>query len=343
MRSRSLTGPLLKSAVFVLVTVAATLTLAVSIAGGEVGGTERYRARFTDVTGLAAGDSVRISGVKVGEVRSIAVVDRRYAEVTFTVTRQRTLPAGTTAAVRYLTMTGQRYLALGQGPGEAGATLRPGGTIPLERTTPALDLTQLFNGFQPLFRGLSPEQTNQLAGEIVQVLQGEGATVGGLVRSIGSLTTHIAAEDEAIGAVIDNLRTVLTTVNERETGVTELITTLQRLVSGLSEDREPLGEAVTAIGDLSHSTAALLEEGREPLRQDIEELGRLSGLLAGSTPQVENFLTQTPVKMRALTRLASYGSWFNLYLCEATVTGLTTYDGSPAPTGPAATDARCAG
>lgn len=45
--------------------------------------------------------------------------------------------------------------------------------------------------------------------------------------------------------------------------------------------------------------------------------------------------------MRAIGRLASYGSWLNLYLCEATVTGVTTDDGSRPPTGVTITEPRC--
>nr|WP_241265985.1 MCE family protein [Streptomyces boncukensis] len=336
-----MTGPVLKSLAFVLVTALATGMLALSVAGTSVGSTNRYKAWFTDTTGLIEGDSVRIGGVEVGEVTSIEVVQRRYAQVEFTVAEDRALPASATASVKYLNMVGQRYLALRRGTGEVGRTLRPGATIPLERTTPALDLTQLFNGFRPLFQGLSPRQTNELAGSLVQVLQGEGGTVTGLVRTIGSLTTTLARKDHVIGEVVDNLNTVLGTVNRREKKFSGLITTLERLVDGFAEDRKPIGEAVDAMGSLSASTSGLLRDGRAPLKRNIREVSRLSGNLADSAPQVENFLRRTPRKMRAIGRTASYGSWLNLYLCEARVTGVTTGDGSPPPTGVALTDARC--
>ena len=51
-----------------------------------------YRALFTDVTGLLKGDDVRIAGVRVGEVDSVAVTERAgrsLAEVTFTVDSDR--------------------------------------------------------------------------------------------------------------------------------------------------------------------------------------------------------------------------------------------------------------
>ena len=55
--------------------------------------------------------------------------------------------------------------------------------IGLDRTTPALDLTMLFNGFQPLFSALDPKQINALSYEIIQIFQGQGGTVGDLSRT----------------------------------------------------------------------------------------------------------------------------------------------------------------
>jgi phospholipid/cholesterol/gamma-HCH transport system substrate-binding protein len=345
-RRRPLTGPLVKSLVFVVVTALATTVLGLSVAGTSVdsgSGADTYKALFTDVTGLTDGDSVRISGVTVGEVTDVRVVHRRTAQVTFTVRDDRRLPRSTTAAVKYLNLVGQRYVALDRGSGDLTGTLPEGGTVPLDRTTPALDLTLLFNGFKPLFEGLSPKDVNELAGSIVQVLQGEGATVDSLIRHIGSLGTTVAAKDKVIGQVVENLTTVLDTLNDREDDFDDLVVTLQKLVSGFNRDRKPLGEAVTAMGDLTTVTAGLLEDGRAPLKKDIRELGRLSTHLGDHTPQIEDFLEKSPAKMTALARLSSYGSWFNLYLCEARVSGVTTSDGSKPPTGIAITESRCRG
>ncbi|GHA86282.1 MULTISPECIES: MCE family protein [Streptomyces] len=341
MKRRSLAGPLAKSIVFIVVTVLATTVLALSIANTGVGDTTTYKARFTDATGLVVGDSVRIAGVKVGQVESVEVADKRLAEVGFAVRKGRRLPASVTASIKYLNMVGQRYIDLDQGAGPVGRSFAAGATIPLSRTTPALDLTQLFNGFQPLFEGLSPPDVNQLAGSLVQVLQGEGGTVDSILSHVGSLTGTVAAKDEVIGEVIKNLNTVLKTVNDREAGFDDLVVTLQKLVTGFSGDREPLGEAVTAMGALTTVTADLLQDGRKPLKEDIAQLGRLTDRLDENTPKIESFLQKTPAKMAAITRLASYGSWLNLYLCEAKVAGVTNEDGSAPPTGIAITQPRC--
>ncbi|MGI5169523.1 MCE family protein [Spirillospora sp. CA-253888] len=344
MRQRSLAAPLLKLLVFIVVTVAATAVLATSIAQTGGRGDVRYHARFTDASGLRAGDSVRIAGVQIGRVDAITVTDRRLARVRFSVERGRTIPATATATIKYLNLVGQRYVELDRGTGAAG-TLPAGATIPLERTTPALNLTQLFNGFQPLFAALSPKDVNQLAGSIIQVVQGEGGTVTQLLTTIGSLTGTIAGKDRVIGEVVANLTSVLDTVNARGDQLTGLVTTLRKLVSGLAADRKPIGEAIGALDALAGSTAALLREGRDPLKRDIAQLGRLSDNLNDDAPTVEHFLRTLPDKMTAIGRLGSYGSWMNFYMCEALVTGATYQqipgETHPAPTGVKSTAARC--
>ncbi len=252
----------------------------------------------------------------------------------------RALPASVTATIRYLNLVGQRYIELGQGTGPVGRTLSQGGTIPEAHTIPALDLTELFNGFQPLFQALSPGDVNRLSAEIVQVFQGESPNITALVASVGSLTTALATRDQVIGAVIDNLNSVLHTIGTRSGELSNLVTTLQQLVSGLAADREPIGSAISAIASLSSATAGLLQVSRPPLTEDITQLGRVAGTLANNTPTVNTFLKNLPVKMSQIARLASYGSWLNLFMCDALVSGVKEKFG-PNPTGVPITAARC--
>ena len=166
------TSALIKLIIFAAVTILAFGTLATTIANVGDGNGLRYSAVFTDVTGVAPGQDVRIAGVRVGEVNAVRVnADRTTALVEFSVSRTSVLTQGTIATVKYRNLVGERYLALTQGVGNA-QPMREGDRIGLDRTHPALDLTVLFNGFKPLFAALSPKDVNELSGLIVDVLQG---------------------------------------------------------------------------------------------------------------------------------------------------------------------------
>jgi phospholipid/cholesterol/gamma-HCH transport system substrate-binding protein len=322
MKRKGISGPLIKSAIFVAITVIMTAVLALSIVSAGVSGTTGYKAVFTDVTGLTVGSDVDIAGVRVGQVTSLSVYHRNLALVGFNIEAGRPLPASVTATIRYLNLVGQRYVELGQGTGPVDRTLSPGGTIPLSQTTPALNLTALFNGFQPLFQALSPGDVNQLSSDIIEVFQGESPNITALIAAIGSLTSALATRDQVIDQVIGNLNSVVTTISSRGSALSNLITSLQELVSALAANRQPIGQAISAIGSLTSATAGLLQVARPPLKQDITQLQRLASNLADNSGAVNTFLQDLPVKMADIARMASYGSWLNFFLCDATVTGV---------------------
>ncbi|MEV6028320.1 MlaD family protein [Streptomyces sp. NPDC052036] len=314
-RSRQTAAPLIKFSVFALVTIAATALLAATIVNLSFTPERTYHAVFSDVTGLENGDDIRVAGVRVGEVEGIRIKDRTLAEVTFSVSADRPLLTSTHAVVRYRNLVGQRYIALTEGAGD-GTRLPPGGTVPLSRTQPALDLNALLNGFKPLFAALSPNDVNQLATEIIRILQGEGGTVNSLLVHTASLTTTLADRDQLIGSVIDNLNAVLETLDKRGTRFSGLLTQLRRVISGLSADRKPIGDSLVNIGALTDATSGLLADARPSLKDDIAGLTGLTGTLNRNDKTVEGVLKRLPNKLNALTGTASYGSWFNFYLCD---------------------------
>jgi phospholipid/cholesterol/gamma-HCH transport system substrate-binding protein len=255
-----------------------------------------------------------MAGVKVGTAQAVEVSDNQFARVTFTVADSAPMRTGTSAELRFRNMVGQRYIALT--PGDAGAAELPAGaTLDLDHTQPALDLTLLFNGFQPLMRLLDADDVNELSGQIIEVFQGEGATVDGLLTSTARLTSTLADRDQVIGDLITNLNQVLTVVGDRSDQLDTTLVTLQQLVSGLAEDRVIIGDTITGMGELSASVADLLDEGRAPIKRSIQGLGDLSASLAGGD-ELDEFLSNLPGKLESIGRLASYGSWINFYLCS---------------------------
>ncbi|MFL5910210.1 MAG: MCE family protein, partial [Gaiellaceae bacterium] len=265
--------------------------------------------------GVIPGDEVRIAGVRVGQVDSIKLYHGDLAQVTVSVVKSQRLPRSTQAQLRYRNLMGQRYVSLTEGSGQGG-DLPPNGIIPKEQTQPALDLTALFNGFRPLLRAIRPQDVNQLTYEIIQVLQGEGGTVNGLLAHVASLTQTLGDRDEVIGRVIDNLDKVISTVDARDQEVSSLITDLRSLVSGLAGDRKAIGDSLVSVNDLIGTTNGLLTQARPPLKRDIAALGKLSKVLAANGGQLDQAFAAMPTNFTLLDRVASYGSFFNFYLCS---------------------------
>jgi len=306
---------LLKAVVFTVATVLATVLLASVIANGTSGPSRTYSALFTDATSLNEGDDVREAGVKVGTVTKIGVTHDDLAKVTFKVATAAPLPPGSKVQLRFRNLVGQRYVDL-QPADKPGANLPPGYTFGTDETRPALDLTLLFNGFQPLFKFLDPKDVNRLSGEIIAVFQGEGPTVSDLLSSTADLASTLADRDQVIGEVITNLSSVMRTVDTHADQLGTTLDTMQELVNGLARDRATIAGTISGIGDLTSSVSGLLRDSRSPLKASIRDLGRLSGNLAAAKPQLDSFFATLPTKLDRIGRTASYGSWLNFYICS---------------------------
>ncbi len=328
---------------FLIVTIVATYLLAVTIQNRASGSTDSYNAIFSDVTSLNVGDDVRIAGVRVGSVTALKLVDRNDARVSFTVLKSRSLPKSVTAVIRYRNLIGQRYVEIDDGAGSPNDILKPHGTIPLSQTQPALDLTALFGGFQPLFQGLDPDEINQLSENVIQTLQGESGTIDGLLQNVGDLTNALADKDQVIGELIDNLNGVLSAVAQRDDELSSLVDNLQSFVSGLAQDRTQIGNSITGINELATTTTGLLSAARPALKTDIVALTNLASVLNQNSGDLASAIQNTPDIAGELTRTASYGSWFNFYLCSVGGSVTLPVVGQQTVSSPLVTGARCSG
>jgi phospholipid/cholesterol/gamma-HCH transport system substrate-binding protein len=311
-------GAAVKLGFFLAFTGLSTLVLALTLSNGSFGERRQYKAIFTDVTGMAKGDDVRIAGVAVGSVSGIKIIDRDKAQVTFGVDSDVPLTTNTNATIKFRNLVGQRYIALTQGAEGSTTVLKPGSTIPESRTKEALDLNVLLNGFKPVFQALSPADTNKLAYEIVQTLQGEGGNVQNLLARTASLTSTLAGRDQLIGDVITNLSTVLDTVGSRDKELTDTIDTLQEFVTGLKDDRNAILNSVDSISDLTDETSDLLVQGRPALTEDIKQLNSLTKNLSSerNLSTISQAIQILPIKASKFGTAASTGSEFNFYLCS---------------------------
>jgi phospholipid/cholesterol/gamma-HCH transport system substrate-binding protein len=278
--------------------------------------TERgYEALFTNVTGLADGDFVRIAGVEVGKVKHITVLPDSTVAVEFSADPSVVLTAGTKAAIRYDNLIGDRYLALEEGAGGV-EQLRPGETIPVDRTQPALDLDALIGGFRPLFRALDPEQVNTLSSQLIAALQGQGATIGSFFAQTAALTSTLADRDQLIGQVITNLSTTLGSLGDQSGQFEKAVDSLSELVKTLSDRKTDIADAVAGADAAAGSFADLLSQSRQPFAKTVHEADRTAANVLADHEYFDNFLNTLPIPYQALARQALTGAYFSFYLCD---------------------------
>lgn len=294
--------------------------------------TAEYTAQFKDVAGLRVGDDVRVAGVRVGRVADIEPTTDG-ADVEIDVDRQQPLTTRTKVVMRYANLIGQRYLSMVQDqPG--GTALKAGDKITVERTSAGFDLTELLNGFRPLFEALKPEDVNKLSTSLVKVLQGEGGTVEGLLAQTAQLTNTIADRDKVIDDVLVNLTPVLENLAGQGTELRSTIVELKALMQGLAADRKAIGASITGVSQLINDTNDLLAEARQPSVRAVNRFRRTMEEFVGSKSEFVGALRAFDDAVGALGRGTSYDASMNVYICtlEVALAGAAVnLNGTPGP------------
>jgi phospholipid/cholesterol/gamma-HCH transport system substrate-binding protein len=314
-----ITGTAIKLGALSLVLLVFTAIIIVVFGQMRFDRTTSYSAIFKNASGLRAGQFVRASGVEVGKVESVKLLDGGgRVQIDFNVDRTLGLFQGTTASIRYLNLIGDRYLELKRG--DDNTKLPAGGTIPIERTEPALDLDALIGGFRPLFRALDPAKINTIASSIVTIFQGQGGTINDILDQTASLTSALADRDQAIGEVIKNLNIVLATTVKHQQQFDETLNNFQTLISGLKNRADPIAKSVADISDAAGSVSDLLAENRPLLQKTVTNLEIIQQPLVDQKAELNDTLIKIPNALKIIGRAGGiYGDFFNFYACDVTL------------------------
>lgn len=297
------------------------------------GTSSEYRAKFADVSGLGVGDDVRIAGVQVGKVTGLEVDSSSptTALVTFTVRDDQPLLSNATLVMRYQNLLGQRYLSLVQ-PEQHGTRMPAGSTVPLTRTSPGFDLTQLLNGFRPLFDVLQPADVNKLSESVIKVLQGEGGTVAQLLNQTAQLTNFLADRDQLFGAVFDNLTPVLVDLAGQGDELRATVRDLAAFMEGLADERKTFGQSIQSMSKTVDTSEKLLKDIRGPLATNVQKSKALLEMYASEKQRFGDSISAMGGVMDSLGRVMSYRNALTFYFCAVDIkAGTVTVETSTLP------------
>ncbi len=286
---RSVTNSVFWLTIFTAVAVVCTLVVLTALRNPVTGAVSHYTAAFSDVSGLYAGDDVRISGVQVGKVETVRL-DGRIAKVDFTAQADHPLFANTVAAVRYQTLLGQRYVELVQPP-KPDQRLPAGGALPLGQTVPSFDVAKLFNGFRPIFQTLDPAQFNLLGENLLRLIQGDESGVGPFLHDLDVISKLAVDRQAVITVMIRNLSAISQDLGGKSQQLFHLIATLN--------------DVLTKFGSKADEFRAAMDSGLPVLRNATHILQYAERTFDGTTVPLYDLYSrmwpQTPTIIAGLS------------------------------------------
>ncbi|BBY43287.1 MCE family protein [Mycolicibacterium celeriflavum] len=270
----------------------------------------RYQAQFADAGGVAAGNDVTVSGIKVGTVSNVAL-EGRNAVVTFTIDGSVSLGSDTTAHVRTGTLLGERVVTL---ESKGTETLHPMDVIPLSRTASPYSLTEAVSELTTNTAGTDTASLNQsldtLSATLDQVAPQLGPAFDGLTR----LSQAINDRDDTLGDLLENGADVTKILSDRSEQVNTLILNANDLVAVLSARRYAIVELLAHTSALSTHLSGLIADNEQELAPSLEKLNRVTEVLEKNRDNIAKALPGLAKFQTTLGETIGNGPYYQAYI-----------------------------
>jgi virulence factor Mce-like protein len=315
----------------------------------------RVAVSFPEAATLAQEADVRISGVKVGEVKTKVLDEPGVAtKVVLEIQpRYAPLPEDTKATLRQKTLLGETYVELTAGSRTA-TKIPDGGTLPRGQVGDTVQLDEIFRSFDPptrrAFRIWLDQQGKAIGGRgrdlnaalgnlqpfaedlnaILQVLNRQKAETRTLVRDTGVVFDALTERDGQLADLITNSNRVFQTTASRDQALAETFRilptfieegrlTTDRLTTFAREANPLITQLRPAARELS-PTLITLRTLAPDLKGLFRDLGPLITVSRRGIPALERFLKDTKPLLQQLDpflgNLNPFLDWIGLYKKE---------------------------
>lgn len=235
----------------------------------------RYQALFTEAGGLAVGNPVIVSGVKVGTVSEVSL---RHGDalVTFTTKGNILLGSETSAHIRTGSLLGERMLAV---ESAGGGTLHPMALIPISRTSSPYSLTEAVSDLTTDTAGTNTTALNQsldtLSGTLDQIAPQMGPAFDALTR----LSRTLNSRNKNLGELFKSAGDVTGVLSERSMQVNKLILNSDSLLQVLVARRQEIVDLLANTSVVAKELTALVHDNESTLAPTLERLNRVTEVL----------------------------------------------------------------
>jgi phospholipid/cholesterol/gamma-HCH transport system substrate-binding protein len=186
-----------------------------------------YTAYFAEAGGLNAGAEVQVSGLPVGKVSSVSL-DHNKVVVDFKVDRGVRLGDRTEAAVKAKGLLGSKILEVApRGDGRLSAP------IPLDRTTPAYQLSDALGDLSTTISGLNTHHVSDSLQTLAQTFKDTPPALKSAVEGVARFSQTLDTRDAQLRNLLANTNKVTTVLAQRSDDVVSLIANTNALLAQL--------------------------------------------------------------------------------------------------------------
>jgi phospholipid/cholesterol/gamma-HCH transport system substrate-binding protein len=246
----------------------------------------RYQALFSEAGGLAVGNDVTVSGIRVGKVSDVSL-SNGDALVTFTMKGNVPLGTDTSAHIRTGTLLGERVLTQ---ESAGGGRMRPRDVIPISRTGSPYSLTEAVSDFTSYAGDTNTATLNQSLDTLSTTLNQIAPQLGPTFDAVTRLSRSLNGRNQSLGELLKGASNVSGILSERSQQVNKLILNSDDLLQVLVTRRQEIVSLLANTSTVAKQLSGLVHDNESKLAPTLEKLNSVTAMLEKNRDNINKAL-----------------------------------------------------
>ncbi|WP_109524157.1 MULTISPECIES: MCE family protein [Nocardia] len=274
--------------------------------------TVRYEAVFTEAGGLAVGDDVIVSGVKVGRVTKVSL-DNGDARVVFAVDEDIRLGDRTSAQIKTGSLLGKRILTLRS---EGENPLRPLQVIPATRTSSPYSLTDAVGDLTTNVSEMDTESLNRSLDMLSSTLDRIAPQVGPAFDGLTALSKSVNSRNDSVRELLSSTSEVTGILAQRGQQLNSLLLNANSLLEVLAARRQAIVELLANTAAVSRQLTGLVADNEAELAPTLDRLNSVVAMLERNRDNIAAALPGLAKVALTQGEAVSGGPFYNAYVAN---------------------------
>jgi len=271
-----------------------------------------HQALFAEAGGMAPGNDVKVSGVKVGTVSDVALHEGK-ALVTFMVNGNVRLGSDTTAHIRTGTLLGQRVLTL---ESDGKGTLRSSDIIPVSRTGAPYSLTDAVSEFTANTKGTDTAALNKSLDTLSTTIDRLAPQLAPTFDGLSRISRALNERNESLSGLLKSASEVTSVLSQRSEQVNTLILNANELLGVLEQRRYAIVNLLANTSALSQQLTGLVNDNEKELAPALEQLNSVTAMLQKNNDNLGKALAGLAKFQVTQSEAVNNGFFYNAFVAN---------------------------
>ncbi|HEX2284061.1 MAG TPA: MCE family protein [Mycobacterium sp.] len=270
--------------------------------------TPTYYAQFSDTGGIGIGDKVRIAGVDIGLVRSMAI-DGDKVLIGYSLGGTQ-IGTESRAAIRTDTILGRRNMEIeprGTDP------LRSNGTLPLGQTTTPYQIYDAFFDVTEAASGWDTETVKRSLNVLSETIDQTYPHLSAALDGVARFSETIGKRDDEVKHLLANENKIAGILGNRSEQINALLVNAQTLLAEINARGQAIDLLLERIGAFSEQVKGFIDDNPN-LNHVLEQLREISDILRERKFDLMDTLTTVAKFAASLGEAIASGPFFKVML-----------------------------